>query len=219
MDQILHLIRKDIKLDWRNSSLIGSILLYVVSSVYITYLAFRDSIDITTWNSLFWLITLFTAFNATSKSFSSEERNYFYLYTLISPQALLLSKMIYNIMLMMLVAFLSLAGFFLFISDDYLNQSNFLNYMMGVISGSMGFAVILTMISAIASKTGNKSGMMAILGFPVIIPFLMATIKYSGQTLNGQGLSITGSSLIIMVIIIALVAALSYLLFPYIWRE
>ena len=83
----------------------------------------------------------------------------------------------------------------------------------------MGLAVILTMISAIAAKTGNNNGMMAILGFPVIIPFLMATIKYSGQTLSGASLSSAGSSLLIMSIIIVLVGLLSYLLFPYIWRE
>ena len=219
MRKVLHFIKKEIQLDWRNSSLIGSILLYVMSSVYITFLAFRDTIDITTWNSLFWIITLFTAFNATSKSFSSEERKYFYLYTLISPQKLLLAKLFYNVALMVMVAFLSLAGFYFFISDDYLTGSNVFNYTCGVLVGSMGFAVILTMISAIASKTGNKSGMMAILGFPVIIPFLMATIKYSSHTLNDQGFSITGSSLSIMVIIIGLVSLLSYLLFPYIWRE
>ena len=219
MQEIGHFIKKEIKLDWRNRTLIGSILLYVISSVYVANLAFQSSIDLPTWNSLFWLITLFTAFNATSKSFSSEDRKYFYLYTLISPQKILLAKMIYNILLMLIIGILSLIGFYLFISSQFLNEHNFAWYFVAVMAGSTGLAVILTMISAIASKTGNNNGMMAILGFPVIIPFLLATIKFSGETLIGKGIQSTSSSLMLMGLIIVLVALLSYLLFPYLWRE
>ncbi len=219
MNEIRHFIKKEIQLDWRNRTLLGSILLYVVSSIYVTNLAFNNSIDLPTWNSLFWIITLFTAFNATSKSFTAEERKYFYLYTLISPQKLLLAKMIYNISLMIVIGVLSLFGFYLFISGQFLNEQNFYLFLLSVITGSVGLAVILTMISAIASKTGNNNGMMAILGFPVIIPFILATIKFSGETLQGKGISATGDSLLMMGAIIVLVGLLSYLLFPYIWRE
>ena len=120
---------------------------------------------------------------------------------------------------MLFIGLLSLCGFYLFVSSEFLVGQNFVPYLLGVLTGSAGLAVILTMISAIASKTGNNNGMMAILGFPVIIPFLMATIKFSGQTLAGSQLATTGSTLLIMAAIIVLVGALSYLLFPYIWRE
>lgn len=219
MNEIGHFIKKEIQLDWRNRTLLGGILLYVVSSIYVTNLAFNSAIDLPTWNSLFWIITLFTAFNATSKSFTTEERKYFYLYTLISPQKLLLAKMIYNISLMVVIGILSLFGFYLFISGQFLSEQNFWLYFLAVIIGSIGLAVILTMISAIASKTGNNNGMMAILGFPVIIPFILATIKFSGETLQGKGIASTGDSLLMMSAIIVLVGLLSYLLFPYIWRE
>ena len=127
--------------------------------------------------------------------------------------------MIYNMLLMLIIGSLSLFGFYLFLSSDFLNAQNFGLYFLAVALGSIGLAVILTMISAISSKTGNQTGMMAILGFPVIIPFLLATIKFSGQTLIGKGLESTGSSLLMISGIIVMVGLLSYLLFPYIWRE
>ncbi|MEM7163023.1 MAG: heme exporter protein CcmB [Bacteroidota bacterium] len=219
MTEIAHFVKKEFQLDWRNRTLIGSILLYVISSIYVTHLAFQNAIDLPTWNSLFWIITLFTAFNASSKSFSQEERKFLYLYMLISPQKLLISKMLYNILLMLIIGSLSLFGFYLFISNEFLSTDNFWLYYLSVSLGAIGLAVILTMISAIASKTGNQTGMMAILGFPVIIPFLLATIKFSGETLIGKGLHLSGSYLLMMSAIIVMVGLLSYLLFPYIWRE
>jgi len=110
--EIKHLIVKDIRLELKQKYALNGILLYVVSTIFVCYLSFTRIIDAETWNSLFWIIMLFTSVNAVSKSFVQESQGrQLYYYTLSGPQAVILSKIIYNILLMGVLSLLSLIVF------------------------------------------------------------------------------------------------------------
>ena len=95
--QIKFLIRKEIMLEWRSKYALNGILLYVVSTVFVCYLAFRQVSSAQTWNALFWIIMLFASVNAITKSFIQENRaRQLYYYTIASPKAIIISKIIYN---------------------------------------------------------------------------------------------------------------------------
>src|SRR5688500_1827509 len=99
--QVIHLISKELTLELRQKYVLNGILLYVISTVFISYLSFKRVSDPPTWNALFWIIMLFASVNAVSKSFIQESKGrQLYLYTLASPQAIILSKIIYNMLLM-----------------------------------------------------------------------------------------------------------------------
>ena len=78
----------------------SGMLLYVVSTVFVCYLSFglrRNQLTPIVWNTLFWIIILFAAVNAIAKSFSQERYGrQIYYYNLCSPQAIIMSKIIYN---------------------------------------------------------------------------------------------------------------------------
>src|SRR5690554_5384964 len=98
------LILKDIVLEWRSKYAINGIVLYVVSTVFVCYQAFK-SVDPTTWNALFWIILLFASINAINKSFVQESRGrQLYYYTIASARAIVLSKILYNILVMLLLS-------------------------------------------------------------------------------------------------------------------
>ena len=93
------LIRKEFLMEWRSKYALNGILIYVFATVFICYLSFKK-IDPITWNALFWIILLFTSINAIAKSFMQENRSrYLYYYTIVNPAALILSKIIYNLIL------------------------------------------------------------------------------------------------------------------------
>ena len=98
--EILALIRKEIILEWRQRYAINGILLYLACTVFIVYLSFTANAGLITpevWNALFWIIMLFTSVNAVAKSFLLEkEGRYLYYYCIASPQAVILSKIIYK---------------------------------------------------------------------------------------------------------------------------
>ena len=214
--QIQYLIVKELKLEMRNKYALGGILLYVVSTVFVCYLSFKKIIDPRTWNALFWIILLFASINAVAKSFISETRGkLLYLYTLVSPQAVILSKIIYNSLLLTVLSSLCLFVYTLFIGNIIQDIQLF---FVTLLLGSFGFSSLLTMVSAIASKSSNNFTLMAILSFPIMIPLLMVLLKLSKNAIDGLEHWDT-NYLMILIFLNVIIVALSYLLFRYLWRD
>lgn len=214
--QIRFLIAKEIKLELRNKYALGGILLYVVATVFVSYLCFKRIVTPATWDALFWIILLFASINAIAKSFISETKGrLLYIYTIASPQAVILSKIIYNSLLLTVLSGLCLFIYGLFIGNIIQDLPLFL---VTLLLGSLGFSSLLTMVSAIASKSGNNFTLMAILSFPIMIPLLMVLIKLSKNALDGLE-NWDVQYLSILVFINVIIIALSYLLFRYLWRD
>jgi heme exporter protein B len=214
---IAALVSKEIRLELRQKYAIQGLLLYVVSTIFICFLSFKRIIDPPTWNALFWIIMLFAAVNAVAKSFIQESQGrLLYYYCLFDPRVIILSKMVYNLLLMMFLSTINLFFYSLFIGNIIEDLPMFIG---GMILGSAGFAAILTMVSAIASKASGNATLMAILSFPILLPLLITVIRFSKNAIDGIDRSVNQPYLIILSAIITLVIVLSYLLFPYLWRD
>lgn len=217
LQQIRSLILKEFLLEWRHRSVLGGLFLYVAGTIYICYLSMRQVIDPPTWNALFWIIQVFVAVNGVAKSFLQESRGrMLYYYTIADPRAMIFSKITYNLGLMLLLTVISLAIYSLLIGNPVQDQ---LMFITAAFLGSLGFASVLTMVSAIASKAGNNAGLVAILGFPLLFPILLTTIRFSKNAMDGVGWAMSDRYAILLVALNALVIGLSYLLFPYLWKD
>lgn len=215
--EIKHLISKEIRLELKQKYVINGILLYLVSTIFVTYLAFDRIIDADTWNSLFWIILLFVGVNAVSKSFVQESpARHLYYYTIASPQSILLSKVLYNLLLMTILSVLSFVFFLLLMGNLVVNIPLFL---VTLLLGSSGLASILTMVAAIASRASNNFSLMAILSFPIVLPLLGTLMKVSGSALTATGWAGSTGFIVLLLTINITVIALAYLLFPYLWRD
>lgn len=215
--EIRDLIAKDIRLELKQRYAINGILLYVVSTVFVSYLSFNKIVDATTWNALFWIIMLFAAVNAVSKSFVQESiGRQLYYYTLASPQGIILSKIFYNLILMGMLSVLCLIVFVVLMGSFITNYPLFI---VALFLGSFGFASILTMVAAIASRTNNNFALMAILSFPIVLPLLLTLMKVTSSALNMGTWAENIRYVIALLLINVIVIALSYILFPYLWRD
>jgi heme exporter protein B len=215
--EINTLLGKEIRLELKQKYVINGILLYLVSTIFVAYLAFEDIISTETWNSLFWVILLFVAVNGISKSFIQESpARHLYYYTIASPQAVLLSKVIYNLLLMLILSLLSFFFFLLLMGNQVMNMPLFL---LTLVFGSLGLSSILTMVAAIASRASNNFSLMAILSFPIVLPLLGTLMKVSRNALTSMEWSGNYGFIIILLTINIAVITLAYLLFPYLWRD
>ncbi|MBL4755039.1 MAG: heme exporter protein CcmB [Flavobacteriales bacterium] len=215
--EIRHLIVKEFHLEWKNKNTIMGILLYVVSTIFVCYITFQQVVDISTWNALFWIIMLFASINAVSKGFLQEsEGRQLYYYSLASAEAIILSKIIYNTLLMIVLALISFMFYSLFLRNIVEDVPWFL---LGVIAGSAGLASAFTMVSAIAYKANNNGVLVAILGFPLILPLMLVIIKFSNEAMVGVDRMDSTGNLLIISLLNLIIMALSYLLFPYLWRD
>lgn len=216
ISQVKHLVKKELLLEWRSKYTLNGVLLYVVSTVFVCFLSFV-SVDKITWNALFWIIMLFASINAVSKSFLQESKGrQLYIYTVASPTALIISKTVYNVLLMLLLTVIAL-GFYMLVFD-YVPE-DLPMYLLATLLGSLSFSTIFTMVSAIASKAGNGGMLMAILSFPIIIPVLVVLIRLTKNAIDGLDRSVSWDEVGILLVINVLVMAVSLLLFPYLWRD
>jgi len=210
------LLRKEFTLEWRQKYAISGILLYVLSTVFIVYISFIK-VAPPIWNVLFWIIVLFASVNAIAKSFVQESgKRQLYYYQLANPTAILLSKIIYNSLLLLFLSSLAFAAFGFVAGNPVKDSGQFFGVLL---LGSLGFSITFTFISAIAAKANNSSTLMVILGFPLIIPILMTLVKISANALRLIQDTGVSKDAMILVAIDLILGALALVLFPFLWRD
>ena len=216
--QVKELVLKDIRLNWRERYALYSMLLYVVSTSYVSYLSFFEGrISDNSWIALFWIIVLFAAMNASLQSFKSElNQQALFFYTLAKPRAIILSKTIYNSGLLISLTLLSYFIYSLFLGNPITAHFSFI---LCIILGSSAIASTLTLVAAIASKTNNSSGLMAVLSMPLLFPLLLNLIKTSKLCLTEDVYFLASNQLLFLALLNIVSVLLSYLLFPYLWRD
>jgi heme exporter protein B len=216
LQEIKWLIYKDLKLEWRNRYAFNGIMLYILLIVFIIFLSFKK-VDANTWNTLLWIILLFASVNGIAKSFIGESRNRdIYYYTLASPQAVILSKMIYNLLLMVIIAFVSLATYSVVLGFPVKYP---VNYIITIFLGAIGFATTFTMVAGIASRAENNTALMTILSLPVFLPMLILILNVSQTGFKEFEPLYLWKNFALLALMDIVVAGMSLILFPYIWRD
>lgn len=217
MKQIHTLISKELLLEWRHKAAFAGILLYLVSSVFVCYLTFDGLIDNKTWNALFWIILLFASLNAVLKSFVQEtDGRMLYYYIMVSPQTLIISKIIYNGVFMMVLSLIGLAVYFAFLGNPVQQMSLF---VVNMVAGVMGLSAIMSLVSAIVSKVKNNFTLMGILSFPLVLPLLLVLIRVSHASLYAGSMAAHLGDLLVIILLTCVTFVLSVLLFPFIWKD
>lgn len=212
------LFYKDILLELRQKHSFYGVLLYMASTIFVLYLALPDAPEAAIWNTLFWITQLFIGINAIAKSFLQENKGrQLYYYTITSPTSFIAAKLIFNTLFMLLMSMISLFLFGVFLGFPVADGLKFIGI---VCLGGMGISLVFSLMSAIAAKAQQNAALMAILGFPVIIPQLLLLIRLSRAAFaevfrEGAVLQLAGLTLVFNILVIAL----SVILYPYLWRD
>lgn len=210
------MLRKEFLLEFRQRYAISGIVLYVFSMVFVVYIA---SIRATppVWNVLFWLIVLFASINAIVKSFVQESgARQLYYYQLADPAMLILAKIIYNTLLLLVLSGLAFGAYSLVAGNPVKDAALF---ALVLFLGSLGFSISFTFIASIAAKASNSATLMAILSFPVILPILLTLVRLSSIALRLIQDSSYSHDIINLLAIDAILLTLTFVLFPYIWKD
>jgi heme exporter protein B len=214
---IFALLKKDLLLEMRQQHSFYGILLYVASTIFVIYLSINNP-EGEVWNGLFWIIQLFVCVNAVAKSFLQESRGrMLYFYTISGAREFVIAKLIYNIILMLVMSLLSLGLFFVLLKNPLSDTPKFIGI---VCLGGVSLSLVFTLLAAIAAKAQQNAALMAILGFPLIIPQLLLLVRLSksafGEMFRG------GALMQLSLLIVGLdlmVIALSIILFPFLWKD
>ncbi|MFM7727950.1 MAG: heme exporter protein CcmB [Flavobacteriales bacterium] len=220
MNTLWALLRKEWLIEWRQKHALAGVILYVLATVFVCYLGFQRIESAKTWAILLWLTGLFTAFNAMQKTFASESPGtQLFIYTLAHPRFIILSKAIYNALFVAFLNILSAMLFLLFFGNEALESMDWIQFLLGLFLGSTGLGLALTFVAGIAFKSEGGVGLVAILGFPILMPLLITIVRHSTAAIEGASMLQNSLNLVVLFVLNVVSFVLSYVLFPYLWRE
>ena len=217
MNKIITLLKKDLLLEMRQQHTFFGILLYVASTIFVLFLAMGQP-DSVVFNALFWIVQLFVCVNAVAKSFLQESQGrMYYFYSISSPVHFIIAKLIYSALIMLLMVIVSIVLFIILMGNPI---SHALEFIGIACLGGISLSLVFTLMAAIAAKAQQNAAIMAILGFPLIIPQLLLLMKLSKSAFgevfrDGALMQIT----LLLLGLDLLVVVLAVILFPFLWKD
>lgn len=218
--QLTALLKKDLKLEFRQRVLTASLLLFVASACFTVYqisFAGKARFNPLVWNAMFWLIFLFSAFQALSRGFQREmDREFWYWFFYLRPEILILGKIVFHFLMLCFTSLASWGFLSLFFRNPV--QDNFLFFLL-ILLACLGISAALTLVSAIAAKVRRNTALLPVLGFPLIIPSLILVVRVSLIALDQLDRSLAWKNVLTLAALDLIMLSLSLLLFPYLWRR
>jgi heme exporter protein B len=213
---IINLLRKDLLLEVRQQYTFYGILLYVTATIFVLYLSMGQP-EGPVWKGLFWMIQLFICVNAVAKSFLQEGRGrLLYFYSIAGARDFILAKLLFNALLMILMSGVSLV-LFLFMLGDPMGHVGY--FVLISCLGGVSLSLVFTFLSALAARAQQGAALMAILGFPLVIPQLMLLNRISTIAFEDVLQGGLGWMLAIMAALDLLLIVMAIILFPFLWKD
>ena len=213
---IITLFKKDLLLEIRQQYSFYGVLLYVSSTIFVLYLAMGNPED-DVWNGLFWMIQLFVSVNAVAKSFLQENKGrMLYFYSISGAKDFIISKLLFNSLLMLTMSTMSLGIFTLLLGNPLHNLLQFI-FIAGL--GGISLSLVFTFLAAIAAKAQQQAALMAIMGFPIIIPQLLLLMKVSKPAFTSVVQGGWWKMVSLLVGLDIMVILLAIILFPFLWKD
>jgi len=211
---IIALLKKDVLLEIRQQYTFYGILLYVASTIFVLYLAMGQP-ESAVWNGLFWMIQLFICVNAVAKSFLQENRGrLLYFYSIAGSRDFIISKLLFNLMIVM--NGVSLLLFQLLLGNPLQNP---LKFIFISCFGGMSLSLVFTFLAAIAARAQQNAALMAILGFPLIIPQLLLLMRLSNIAFADVLQGGLNSIILLLAAFDVMIIILAIILFPFLWKD
>lgn len=215
-NRIISLVRKDLLLETRQQYTLYGILLYVASTIFVVYLSTGQPEE-TVWNGLFWIVQLFICVNAVAKSFLQESRGrLLYFYTIAGAKDFVLAKLLFNTILMLVMSLLSLGIFTLLLGNPL---ENAMQFIFITCLGGISLGLVFTFLAAIAARAQQQSALIAIMGFPIIVPQLLLLMKISSSAFSSVIQAGWWQMVFLLTGLDIMVVALAVILFPFLWKD
>ena len=191
------------------------VVLYIGATIFVLFLSIEDP-NPNVWNGLFWVIQLFICINAVAKSFLQDSPGrMIYYHNIVSPRQFIIAKLLFNSLLMLIMSGLSILLFSLFLGNPAIKTWSFIGL---VFLGGWSLSLVFSFLAAIAAKAQQNAAIMAILGFPILIPQLIMLVKISAAAFS-ETATIPLTPLLMLVVMDILVVILANILFPYLWKD
>jgi heme exporter protein B len=218
--KVLAIVHKDIIAELRTKEMFSSMFVFALLVIVIFNFAFELRVANVKQVApgVLWVTFTFAGMLGLNRSFILEKDKGCLEGLLLAPvdrSAIYFGKMLGNLIFMSVVEAIVLPIFWVLFNPPLFSPA----LILVIVLGTLGFAGVGTLFSAIAVHTRAREVMLPILLFPIVVPLMIAAVKITGGLLDGQPLSEMGNWLNLLVGFDVIFLTVSYMTFDYVVEE
>jgi heme exporter protein B len=211
---------KDIRSELRTKDIFSSMFVFALLAVIVFNFAFELRVPDMKMvvPGIVWVAVTFAGILGLNRAFVIEQDKGSLAGLLLAPidrSAIYFGKMLGNLLFILVVEAVLLPLIMVFFNMSLLTPAHLLVLFLG----TLGFAAVGTLFSAIAVNTRAREVLLPILLFPVLVPVLITGVNMTGNLLDGKGLADIMSGLQLVIFYDVLFAVVAYLTFEYVVEE
>jgi len=210
---------KDIRLELRSRHALNAILMFsVVSLTVVSFSVGQAELSSRLLGSLYWVIMFFSAVAGLSLVFIREEEagTALILRLRADPAAILLGKLLFNLLLFSIVTVVVTTLFFL-LTDA--SAEGLALFLLIVALGVISLCAATTLVAAIIARASSKGALFAVLSFPILILPLMMLVAASESALAGGAFAEISEPIQGLFAYSVVMITASFMLFRFVWLD
>jgi len=221
LHKVLAIVGKDIATELRTKEMVSAMFVFSLLIIFIFNFAF----DLRAENvqalapGVLWVAIAFAGMLGLSRSFILEQDRGVLNGLLLAPvdrSAIYFGKMIGNVLFISVVEVVILP-FFIILFNQPLTA---LPALIGIIIlGTIGFAGVGTLFSAMAVHTRAREVLLPIMLFPVVVPAMLAAVRLTSGVLDNLPFEDVSHWLALLIAFDVIFIAVSFMLFEYVVEE
>lgn len=221
LQKVLAIVGKDITAELRTKEMVSAMFVFSLLIIFIFNFAFdlrAENLN-TVAPGVLWVAIAFAGMLGLSRSFILErDRGVLdgLLLTPVDRSAIYFGKMIGNVLFISLVEIVILPVFVILFNQSAAT----LPFLVGVvILGTIGFASVGTLFSAMAVHTRAREILLPIMLFPVVIPVMLSAVRLTAAILDQAPFEDNTHWLALLVAFDVIFIAASFMLFEFVVEE
>ncbi|MBM4464657.1 MAG: cytochrome C biogenesis protein [Chloroflexi bacterium] len=220
LQKVLAIVQKDVAVELRTKEMLSSMFVFALLVIVIFNFAFELRIENVRQVApgVLWVTFTFAGMLGLNRSFVLEKDKGCLEGLLLCPvdrSAIYFGKMLGNVIFMTMVEAIILPIFSVLFNVSLFHPV----LLLIVVLGTLGFAGVGTLFSAMAVHTRAREVMLPVLLFPVVVPAMIAAVKATGGILDGQLFSEIAHWVRLLVAFDVIFLAISFMTFDYVVEE
>ena len=218
--KVLVIVHKDVAVELRTKEMLSSMFVFSLLVIMIFSFAFELRVEDVreVAPGVLWVTFIFAGMLGLSRSFVLEKDKGCLEGLLLCPvdrSAIYFGKMLGNVIFMTMVEAMILPIFSILFNISLFQPV----LLLIVVLGTLGFAGVGTLFSAMAVHTRSREVMLPVLLFPIVAPAMIAAVKATGGILDGQPFSEIAHWIRLLVVFDVVFFAISFMTFDYVVEE
>jgi heme exporter protein B len=220
LQKVLAIVQKDVAVELRTREMLSSMFVFSLLVIVIFNFAFELRVENVreVAPGVLWVTFTFAGMLGLNRSFVLEKDKGCLEGLLLCPvdrSAIYFGKMLGNVIFMSVVEAIILPIFSVLFNLSLFEPA----LLLVVVLGTLGFAGVGTLFSAMAVHTRAREVMLPVLLFPVVVPAMIAAVKATAGILDGRLFSEIAHWVRLLAVFDAVFFAISFMTFDFVVEE